>query len=1593
MMAQRPTNIDNTITGRSGSGSRMHVMSNSTPFRQSPPPSLSPPFVFGQQQQHHYVETKSPLLQSRGDGHRKNDTTNSRSGEDGHQHHEQQQQQLNMDNMFSNNNTTSNSDHVNVDADVDSSSYNYSFDDDDDDDNNDNDGSISSRKNNPLHSSFDDSLLLRREEEEAERGGTTSSIGYNNTAATPFAAPKEGTRINNNVDRTLFGNSYMYDGGRSILDDDDEDENSNFRIIDMENASFSKSNNNQNQNDPNNNDNDINNNHEENNTNHNSTLFSPSLPSLPSSSSSLTGGKKNSYQHLRRPTRRRSVSGGCSQELNPNKPVVPDALGKNSTVRTKGTFTPATTRRRRRSGDTATTLSSSSFSLSSSTLSKTPTPVRTPISTRAAAAAASSSSSTAQKRRLAPSVYPARQSPMRRGGGGGGIFAAVSSSTPTRSTTVSTPFPPLALSVPNTRTGRVRSSSIGMINSNSNSNSNNNYGGVSIGESNKLFITSRQQPSSSNSSSVTTTRQQQSIPRSSLKLIPQQHHGHQYSLTMAATTTTTAPAVVVGSTSKLETTFEIDADGESVETHDANTNTNTNNSPARFRFTSFPASLPRVYHQHHSSTEATTAVRMTPPVCPGSVRKRMSFDTEDDNFENNDVVSNNNGDNKTTSTAATIVVATGRDDNNNSNMNNNTNAEETVYQDTNNHSRDDEGTQNTSISSLSVDGGGCGHHQHLPHLPNQHPPHFASAPLEKLLLFPGYNDDGGEEESLAAPVEAAAITGNVHNHPEESSDQIGMMGRTRLDFNVFLSPAKINNDNNNNNRHFGTKKIELDNNDDDGNRNGNDTSKNNNNNNNIDLSRPYEQNRSHSFPSTLSSHTNTTLMDTSNVEEISPTLSPPRTIEKNYPPETPREVQVHFPLLSECSPILGTKEHSNNTISTTTAATDDRPNNNGSSETSSSLVGDRLLPKSFVSSSHSSHFGFSIKQRENQRGEGSSASSSSGSTTTTQKRRLRPMPDMSAFENAKSGNGSRGDRSFDDGTFTACGDSRGIPSLNHRACPPTPQRTPAWANEGGPHAFFQHRQNSLITTKVLLTCPSQVLEGRSSLEDSVLDDDSRGGNGIGVGPTGRRISLSNQKKCDRGSSIGKIIKAYNKEENEEVNEDNDVRMGLAEKCDSMDTASMQTAGIHNDKQPNIKTPQDQITAPPKLMRRLSSNTNISSVISFSNDFEILRALGSGTFADVYKVRMKSDDQLYAVKRNRRQFRGKRDRDMALAEVQSMQRLQSVFADSGTGIGRNGNSSHDSNLERNCYSLYLLFFYRAWQEDGYFFSQTELCCRDTCREMLDSLRFLWNSAKKKYPSLVKTLPAPPGVQAGSEVDTFGRLVPNTTIWKICHDILAGLSHIHSHGIVHQDIKPSNIFLVANNRFGAMCKIGDFGMAGSIGSSGDGQEGDARYMPPELLTSATRHPSSDIFSLGLTLYEIAMDENVEMPSEGLQWHQLRSQNEPKLPLCHGDDLQHLIQSMTSPDAMKRPTADSILENKNVKNTGHKVDTFLKNYIADVEEYDRQEEQLLALDQPDNKTPRNNGRDIKRSSAVRSPSLTMLIPSAPTLFSPPATKYVVH
>jgi eukaryotic-like serine/threonine-protein kinase len=91
------------------------------------------------------------------------------------------------------------------------------------------------------------------------------------------------------------------------------------------------------------------------------------------------------------------------------------------------------------------------------------------------------------------------------------------------------------------------------------------------------------------------------------------------------------------------------------------------------------------------------------------------------------------------------------------------------------------------------------------------------------------------------------------------------------------------------------------------------------------------------------------------------------------------------------------------------------------------------------------------------------------------------------------------------------------------------------------------------------------------------------------------------------------------------------------------------------------------------------------------------------------------------------------------------------------------------------------------------------------------------------------------------------------FRITDDILSALAHAHAKGIVHRDIKPSNIIVTPR---GAP-KLTDFGIATAAGDTRITRSGVAigslAYMSPEQVMSAPLDERSDIYSLGITVYE--------------------------------------------------------------------------------------------------------------------------------------------
>ncbi len=161
-------------------------------------------------------------------------------------------------------------------------------------------------------------------------------------------------------------------------------------------------------------------------------------------------------------------------------------------------------------------------------------------------------------------------------------------------------------------------------------------------------------------------------------------------------------------------------------------------------------------------------------------------------------------------------------------------------------------------------------------------------------------------------------------------------------------------------------------------------------------------------------------------------------------------------------------------------------------------------------------------------------------------------------------------------------------------------------------------------------------------------------------------------------------------------------------------------------------------------------------------------------------------------------------------------------------------------------------------------------------------------------------------------------------SIAAQICAGLEEAHRHGVIHRDLKPENIMLT---KIGGreIAKILDFGIAKSLGSGDSsakknllGVSGTALYMSPEQVGKGPVVPASDLYALGVVLFEMLsgrppfMEESVSM----LMVAHFQ-QDPPKLREVAGDrvspGLEVLVSQCLEKDAVMRPRSATALRHQ--------------------------------------------------------------------------------
>ena len=165
----------------------------------------------------------------------------------------------------------------------------------------------------------------------------------------------------------------------------------------------------------------------------------------------------------------------------------------------------------------------------------------------------------------------------------------------------------------------------------------------------------------------------------------------------------------------------------------------------------------------------------------------------------------------------------------------------------------------------------------------------------------------------------------------------------------------------------------------------------------------------------------------------------------------------------------------------------------------------------------------------------------------------------------------------------------------------------------------------------------------------------------------------------------------------------------------------------------------------------------------------------------------------------------------------------------------------------------------------------------------------------------------GEDLGSLLRRIGRL-PADKALEFSRRVCAGLAAAHDKGVLHRDLKPSNIMIDGEGHV----FITDFGLAAAAGELRDAQsrEGTPAYMAPEQLAGGQVTVQSDIYALGLVLYEMFAGKRPFEAATLAEMVRLQQQYEPTSLSSIAKDVdpavERVVQRCLAPDPRQRPSS---------------------------------------------------------------------------------------
>lgn len=160
---------------------------------------------------------------------------------------------------------------------------------------------------------------------------------------------------------------------------------------------------------------------------------------------------------------------------------------------------------------------------------------------------------------------------------------------------------------------------------------------------------------------------------------------------------------------------------------------------------------------------------------------------------------------------------------------------------------------------------------------------------------------------------------------------------------------------------------------------------------------------------------------------------------------------------------------------------------------------------------------------------------------------------------------------------------------------------------------------------------------------------------------------------------------------------------------------------------------------------------------------------------------------------------------------------------------------------------------------------------------------------------------------------GKYFPEKQILDWFTQMALAIKHCHDKKTLHRDLKSQNIFLTSKN----FVKLGDFGIAKVFEHTMDKAQtviGTPYYLSPEIIQGKPYNLSSDIWSLGVILYEMcALKPPFNAGSLSELGQKILKCSYPPIPAQYSKELKQLISQLLILEPAKRPNINQVLSKR--------------------------------------------------------------------------------